>query len=207
MPITTSGIGFSKAIVDQQFEGRETRKLIREYVKFARELIQLDIKSLKLVDVLWFEELQASASAPSSKLHPVLTQEQRAGSMYFWVMHELELALKLSRRVEGNAISRCMKPLAKAAEMLRLWTVSRANGNSQPLDKYIKEQRQFRTETNRKNAKRKRPNARTTDHDEILLEFKTLCAIGHTDRQARGILLMREVASKSTIGRITKTSP
>jgi hypothetical protein len=61
-----------------------------------------------------------------------------------------------------------------------------------------------RKAVNAANAKAARPNARTVDHDEIAAEFKRLLKIGHTAREARGLLFARGLASRSTIFRATK---
>jgi hypothetical protein len=62
-------------------------------------------------------------------------------------------------------------------------------------------QKAKRKAVNTANSIQPRPNART---DEIKDEFKRLVKDGHTPGQARGILLGRGLASKSTIWRHTK---
>lgn len=60
-----------------------------------------------------------------------------------------------------------------------------------------------RTKAARKAARAPRPAARKIDHEEVLREFKKLVRQGHTESEARGILVSREVASQPTIYRIT----
>lgn len=64
-----------------------------------------------------------------------------------------------------------------------------------------------RRSQNRANAKKPRENARRVDHEDLLAAFRSLVTSGHTDREARGILLSRGCyGSQSTIYRITKKS-
>ena len=58
---------------------------------------------------------------------------------------------------------------------------------------------------NKKNAKSPRPNARLADpEDEITTEFLRLCREGHSEREARGILVSWGRWSQSTVYRRTK---
>lgn len=60
-------------------------------------------------------------------------------------------------------------------------------------------------ERNALNATSPRPNGRATDHDDVLIEYQRLVREGHTEREARGILVQRgTMGSQSTIYRITK---
>lgn len=60
-------------------------------------------------------------------------------------------------------------------------------------------------ERNVVNASKPRPNARAIDHDEVKLEYSRLVRDGHTEREARGILVQRgNMGSQTTIYRITK---
>ena len=55
------------------------------------------------------------------------------------------------------------------------------------------------------NAKNPRPNARAIERDDVLSEFHRLVREGHTEREARGILVQRgNMGSQTTIYRITK---
>ena len=57
------------------------------------------------------------------------------------------------------------------------------------------------------NASMPRPNARAVDHDDVLNEHRHLVREGHTEGEARGILLQRgNMGSQATIYRVTKKS-
>lgn len=63
------------------------------------------------------------------------------------------------------------------------------------------------SERNAGNASMPRPNARVIDHEEVLRDFKHLIREGHTEREARGVLVQRRnMGSQSQIYRITKKS-
>lgn len=55
----------------------------------------------------------------------------------------------------------------------------------------------------REAAKAERPGRRTVDKEEIRSEFDRLVASGHSEREARGLLKSRGVASQSSIHRAT----
>lgn len=60
---------------------------------------------------------------------------------------------------------------------------------------------------NSSNAKNPRPNARAIEREAVLSEFHRLVREGHTEREARGILVQRgNMGSQTTIYRITKSS-
>jgi len=61
-----------------------------------------------------------------------------------------------------------------------------------------------RRKVNAENAKL--PRQKTVDHEEVMLEFRRLIREGHTEREARGLLVQRRLASQPTIHRITKKS-
>jgi hypothetical protein len=62
-------------------------------------------------------------------------------------------------------------------------------------------------ERNAINAALPRPNARAIDHEDVLNEYRHLLREGHTEREARGILVQRgNMGSQTTIYRITKRS-
>ena len=58
---------------------------------------------------------------------------------------------------------------------------------------------------NASNAARPRPDARAVDHEDVLNEYRRLVQVGHTEREARGILVQRgNMGSQATIYRVTK---
>ena len=62
-----------------------------------------------------------------------------------------------------------------------------------------------RSARNAGNASMPRHNARTVDHDDLRNEYRRLVQEGHTNREARGILVQRgNMGSQATIHRITR---
>ncbi len=89
--------------------------------------------------------------------------------------------------------TRHIEELSSAALILSYWGGHGAKSAYQLLSK-----------RNSSNASMPRPNARSTDHNEVKIEFNRLVREGHTEREARGILVDRgNMGSQSTIYRAT----
>lgn len=65
-------------------------------------------------------------------------------------------------------------------------------------------ERKRRSAINSSSGAADRPKRRACDHDDLIDAFKRLVREGHLPRNARGILVARGVASKSTVWRVTK---
>ena len=96
-----------------------------------------------------------------------------------------------------SALPFAVEQLAADGEVAKRWRLElKAKGDAAA---------KLQSERNAGNASMPRQNARTVDHDDVLHEYLHLVQEGHTQREARGILVMRgNMGSQSTIHRITK---
>jgi len=66
--------------------------------------------------------------------------------------------------------------------------------------------KELRSERARTAATASRPASRTVDHHAVLTEIKKLIREGHSEREARGIVVSRGMASQPTVSRIMEAS-
>lgn len=156
----------------------------REFKKYE----DLQRSGAEALDVI-FKAQDADPNWEISTAPYDLTDKQRAGVLYTF------FALDVARITGVIATpNRRLEALASAASFVVRWATEGAEDTLKRMQ-----------ERNAKNAKAPRPQAQTVDHQGVLSQFNLLVREGHTEREARGILLMRgNMGSQSSIYRITK---
>ena len=181
-PFDVNYYGFSIPVFDSGVDYEFTENLI-DIIGSARKLAMRSFKTLGVLN--FFDEIGQS----KIKKERVLIEREKVAVTYKLIMWNLELVV--SPRVTPELK---LEELAFAAAHLAMWAVegpSRAYANLCERNAFV--------------STLERPNARSIDHGEVRREFKNLVVAGHTERQARGILVQRgNSGSQSTIHRITK---
>ena len=181
-PLDVSYDGFAIPVFGPDVDCEFTENLIG-IIGSARKLAMRSFKQLAGLDFAY--EYGVYQIEKQRKL----TGCEKVAVAYRLIMWSLELVVT-SRTTPKLKL----EELAFAASDLAIWAVE---GPSRAYTKLC--------ERNAFISTLKRPNARTVDHDEVSHEFRSLVKEGHSDREARGILVRRgNMGSQTTIYRITK---
>ena len=176
--------GFSDFVFGPKTDTDLSENLV-ELIRIARKLVRKEFKTMKDVHQSSFAAWDLMVETPDE----VLNQAQRAAAIYGSVMMSIEAVCShhTSAKIKLNA-------MASAGSFVAIW----ADGDSEmALERICKR--------NAGNASMPRPNARAIDHDDVLTQYRYLVQQGHTERQARGILVERgNMGSQATIYRVTK---
>lgn len=178
MPSEVDFKGFDIPLIHQKVDLFSTN--LMRLNEIARTLAQREFKTLaELNEVLSGVDLSVETTA-----------RQNASVLYQFFVFELQSA-RAPVRVNPQ---RDMEALSNAAVFVSTWAIYGA-----------REALKLMRARNAVNASLPRPNARAIDHDEVRIEYRRLIQEGHTEREARGILVQRgNMGSQATIYRATK---
>lgn len=178
MPSEVNFKGFDLPLIHQKVDLFSTNLMRLNGI--ARTLAQREFKSLA--------ELNEVSSAIDFSVET--TVRQNASALYIFFAFEL----KAVRTPVIVSPKRDMEALSNVAVLVSTWAMYGA-----------REALKLRRARNAVNASLPRPNARAVDHDEVRIEYRRLIQEGHTEREARGILVQRgNMGSQATIYRVTK---
>ena len=178
MPSEVNFKGFNIPLIHQKVDLFSTNLMRLNGI--ARTLAQREFKTLaELTEVLSGVDFSVETTA-----------RQNASVLYQFFTFELQSA-RAPVRVNPK---RDMEALSNAAALVSTWAMY---GGKEAL--------KLMRARNAVNASMPRPNARAIDHDEVRVEYRRLVQEGHTEREARGILVQRgNMGSQATIYRTTK---
>ena len=174
--------GFSIPVFSPNVDCDVTENLI-SIIGSARKLAMRSFKNLATLDFFNVIALKKFEGG-----HPLVECEKSA-IFYSLIMGNLEqfISPKTSPQLK-------VEELSFVASHLATWAV---DGVSAAHEKMCKR--------NANIAALPRPNARGVDHEDVQNEYRRLVREGHTEREARGILVSRgNMGSQSTIHRVTK---
>ena len=181
-PFDVNYEGFAIPVFGLDVDYEFTENLIG-IIGSARKLAMRSFKKMAALDFIYELGLR------KIKKERALIGCEKVAVNYRLIMWNLELVVSPHTTQELK-----LEELAFAASDLAVWAVDG------PAMAYIK-----LCERNALISRFERPNARTIDHDEVRREFDSLVRGGHTQREARGMLVQRgNIGSQATIYRITK---
>lgn len=146
-PESVSYQGFATPIVEPGAEVSRIHLLVRQNVRTARQLIQLNFTSLKTVKDLWVEAMLIDSDVE-------LSFNQKNANLYMWVMISQETVLRMLARASHPGsrqrfkFDECLDEMAKTASLLRSWALTLGGRN----DDTVNEFRRDMSERNRRAA-------------------------------------------------------
>ena len=188
--------GFAYSIVGQSVTTEMAMHMV-SFLRTARRLLRDDFKTI--------QEMHDSRDEAITALKGDLEKYAIEEGLLHWRNHindRQRVALvysnftrELKRTYQSDADEKeKLEALASALHSLFIW---KTEG---PLAA-----EKAQSARNRINASKPRPKIGLNDEDDIVEEFKKLCALGHTDRHARGILLNHgDMGSQTKIHKKTR---
>jgi hypothetical protein len=134
----------------------------------------------------------------STDVHSELTARERT-------LHALGVASRLSEKMLADLADGIKSELIVVGALCCESLIKKAAGWCFGVELTgVKVTAKRLSERNAGNASMPRPNGRVVDHEDVLMAYRHLVREGHTEREARGILVQRgNMGSQATIYRVT----